>query len=166
MKKSIFLFLFVFLFNAFSAQAQEGFFHGRMNPERMKKIDQLEKIKLMDILDVDEETLVRFFKRFGEFKSKTWELFSRKDSLAKEVQNVLNDSDASDKEITETLDELFEIDKQICALKSEFFLTAKEILPPQELAKFLTFEQKFRRELMRVYEKKRFQRNHMREEIE
>jgi len=166
MKRIILAFPFFLLLFTLNLNAQEGFFHGRMNPERMKKIDQLEKIKLMDILDVDEETLIRFLKRFGELKSKTWELFTRKDSLARQVQKLLEDENSDEEKITQTVKELFAIDQQICALKSEFFTMAENILPPRELAKFLMFEQKFRRELMRVFEKKKFQRNHMKGEIE
>ncbi|NOX18632.1 MAG: hypothetical protein GXO87_10190 [Chlorobi bacterium] len=166
MKTKIFQMIAFYFVFSIAVNAQGEFFHGRMNPERMKKIDQLERVKLMDILEVDDETLVKFLKELREFKFNTWELFAQKDSLAKQVQKDLEDKATDDERITKTIDKLFEIDRQTCELKSKFLKDAKSTLPPKELAKFILFEQRFRRELMKIYEKKRFQRKHTAEETQ
>jgi hypothetical protein len=137
-----------------------------MNPERMKKIDQLERVKLMDILEVDEETLIKFFKRLSDFKSSTWELFARKDSLARQVQKFLASDNTSDEKIAETIDELSAADKKMFQLKTEFLKETKELLPTRELAKFILFEQRFRRELMKAFEKKKYQKKYRMEKAE
>ena len=69
--KTLLSILFVITF-VFSNYGQE--FRHPMQREARGKIDELEKIKLIDVLQMNEETTLRFFARRSEYQNRLKEL--------------------------------------------------------------------------------------------
>lgn len=65
---------------------EEGGSHRRRAP--MKKIEELEKIKLLDILNLDEATSAKLFTRRNQDRTKIWDI---EDRINDDLQNIENE---------------------------------------------------------------------------
>jgi hypothetical protein len=144
MKMTI-LTLFVMLLTFVKVEAQ-GFMHN--NSQAMKKIEELEKIKIIDALGMDEQTSVRFFARRNEFKEKqdklihsAFKLLDQMDALSQ--KNI----DKNDPHFKKLIDQYMNVSEQIVVQRNEFYRSLNNILSQQQIAKLLVFERKFREEI-------------------
>ncbi len=140
MKKYYFfllLFAFVFTLNGQDKRDQRPF----------EKIEQLEKAKLIEVLDLDEETAVKFFARRNEHHKVQRDLMRNRQNLLEDLEKNIKDKISKDAYYTEQVNKIFEIDKQMSVEKQNFIRSLGDILNPQQIAKFAVFEFKFRREI-------------------
>lgn len=141
MKKFIILFLLSTL-TVSIAQNEEGKHHKRFS----KKFKELEKIKLIETLNLDEETTLRFFARRNSAKNK--------------IESLLEDSKLNYKNIEEEIsqqnglqnfDELLlnkhTIEKQIIEEREKFINSLNDILTKEQILKFVLFERKFKMDI-------------------
>ncbi len=152
MLKYLLLFSVLFYFNAYS----------QMGPPRgRERLEQLEKIKLIEVLKMDEETTLRFFARRTEMKSKIDELNKNADELLKEMETMMKDEDDVDEAALKSkIDEWKKIQSEIERTKSEFIDSLYDILTTEQIAKMIIFEKRFRDELRRVLIKDRHRKMH------
>jgi len=123
------------------------------------KIFQLEKIKLIETLQMDEETTLRFFSR----RSKTENVI---DSLRKNIDDLLNKIDqkisgnnqTNDKVLKSLIEKVGEIRLKIDQKRIDFVKSLSDILTTKQIAKFVVFEKKFRDELAKSLMKDRMHR--------
>ncbi len=118
------------------------------------KIEQLEKLKLLEILDLDEETSVRFFARKNKHHKLQKKLKERKDSLISVLENYVEDS-AGQNKIMAVVNEINGIEIQLAKNKKEFIASLTDILIPEQIAKMVIFESRFRRKIADFLVKKR-----------
>ena len=153
--KNVFLFFIIFSFMAIGIYAQP---FGNRQSGPMKKIEELEKIKLIEALQMNEETTLRFFSRWDQFKNNQHKLvISSNDVLDKLDRVVRNNSDENNPEITKMIDTFFGIEKQIQKNKRDFIYSLKDILDQNQIAKLLVFEKKFKDEIRNFLFKQRRQ---------
>ena len=124
------------------------------------KIEQLEKIKIIEELNMDEETTLKFFSRRNEHREKQRGLIEYRDQLFKTLsENFDSEDDINYKEKTE---EIFEIEKKMIAEREVFFNSLSDILTEKEMVQLIIFEFKFRNEVRRQFMKqgqRRMKRN-------
>lgn len=120
--------------------------HGR------EKIDQLEKIKLIEELNMSDEVSGKFFSKRREFREKGRRLNSKIDSLCQVVREKtsLEDSKIPDAEWGKLIDEFVLAERKIQNNKAEFMNSIQRILSPMQVAKFLAFERRFREEVQGI----------------
>jgi len=130
-------------------------FHG--SERRDNRLKELERIKLIETLDLEEEVSVRFFARRNEHQNKMQSLTEARDSLlnnlASDIENGGNESLLKKK-----YEEIFKLEDEILRERERFFESLEDILNPIEKAKLLVFEHKFRRELRKLLMKERMGR--------
>lgn len=142
MKKEFFLLLIFMLIPAL-VFAQNN--RPRKGPR--EKIEQLEKVKLIDALDMDEQTTLRFFARRNEFRKNTDALSDSLDSIVDELESGLNkENDSRNKEL---VNNYLNIEKQIASQHSQFINSLYDILTVKQVAKLIVFEKRFREEIRR-----------------
>jgi len=143
--KYIALFAFVFLTSVFGQMRDDG------PPPGRERIEQLEKIKLIEVLKMDEETTLRFFARRTEMKSKMDELNVKADTILEEMQKILEDEDHIDQDVLQSkINEWKKLHTQMERIQSEFIDSLYDILTLEQIAKMIVFEKRFRDELRRV----------------
>lgn len=148
--KLIILFLFFGVMLPIEAQ------HKRSNESSDKirnKIEELEKVKLMEVLDLKEEDMLKFFSRRKEFLQKNSELEENKNKLIDKMKEELDNLD--DQKCKSMIDEVNAIDESIIKNKHDFILSLKDILPSKQIVKYIIFERNFRKELKEMLLKKR-----------
>lgn len=138
-KYYFFLMLFVFVLSLYGQDKKES--------RPFEKIEQLEKAKLIEVLDLDEETAVKFFARRNEHHKVQRDLMRNRQNLLEDLEKNIKDKVAKDPYYTDQVNKIFEIEKQMSVEKQSFIRSLNDILNSEQIAKFTVFEFKFRREI-------------------
>lgn len=134
------------------AQAQERREHRKMD----SKIEQLEKVKLIEALDLTEDQSVRFFARRNEHRREIEKLEERSDELLRIMENMLDERDEKNlAEQKKLLNELLDIRIQIENKRRQFILSLNDILTFDQISRLVVFEKKFREEIRKILMKRK-----------
>ncbi|MCE1189023.1 MAG: hypothetical protein LWX56_07765 [Ignavibacteria bacterium] len=115
----------------------------------LKKLDQLEKVKIIEELNLDESTSAKFFIRFKDFKLRQRKLNTELDSLAIEIENQLNQK-GSPVVLKKLIGEYQRTESAFHKSRTDFVNGVSDILSTEQVAKLLVFERKFRKELQKM----------------
>ena len=147
MKNIIYIlgFLMVISLQTF-AQSDDGPPHHMK--EMREKILQLEKIKLIETLQMNEETTLRFFARRSETESTIDSLRENLDKKIDEIDKLISDDNKpEDNKLKSLVREVSRIRLKIEQKRADFVNSLDDILTIKQIAKFVVFEKKFREEL-------------------
>jgi hypothetical protein len=129
-------------------------FPQQMKEKGMKnreKLEQLEKIKLIEALDLDEETSIRFFARRNESRREVQELEKKSDDIIFELEKSFDSENKNQAEKQEQLISEFLKTRESLELKrNQFINSLDDILSTEQTAKLIVFEKKFRDEIRNV----------------
>jgi hypothetical protein len=140
-KYIVILFAFLYSFNYSTAYLQ--------NNQIKDKINQLKKIKLIDILRLDENTVDKFFARYGEQERKVEEQrLQLKNSLNQLEQAIHNN--AAEKEIQQLIQNIHHKDIALVNATIEKQKALKSLLDDQQYAKLIVFEHQFMTKLQKA----------------
>jgi len=130
--------------------------HKRFNNSSQKvknKIEELEKIKLIEILDLKEEDMLKFFNRRKEFLERNNQLEEKRNKHIDDLRVELNDLD--EQKGKTAIDEIIILDESILKNRRDFILSLKDILSNKQIVKLIIFERNFKKELKELLLKKR-----------
>lgn len=150
MKRIILLLVFVLTFLA-TDYAQIRKKHHSMFMMR-NKIEQLEKIKLIDLLDMNEKTTLIFFaRRHGYFKHQK-EIINKRDSLIKVMENEIKNNRTKSKNTIykKEIRQIFNLEQKMLIKRRSFYNSLSDILSSQQIAKLIVFEYRFKREIRNI----------------
>jgi hypothetical protein len=122
------------------------------------KIEQLEKIKLIEELDLSEETTLRFFARRNEHRDGLRLLLEKKKLLYSELSDVVNSND--DSNLKENTDKILQIEEEMILERKKFIESLHDILTEKQIAQLVLFEFNFRKEMRHQFMKQRMKRMH------
>jgi hypothetical protein len=129
-------------------------FPQEMRESRMKnrdKLEQLEKIKLIETLDLDEETSIRFFARRNDSRKEIQDLERKADDIIFELEKSFSSSDKNqDEKYKKLISEMLKIRESIESKRNQFIKSLDDILTTEQIAKLIVFEKKFRDEIRNV----------------
>ena len=153
MKKIIILFLFSVLFTA-GVNAQGMNFHGP-GQGPLRKIEELERVKLIEALNMDEQTTLKFFARRNQYRQKQFQLFQNSNELLGKLDTEVNKEKPDKGDIQKLIKEYLETQHKISNNRENFVKSIMAILTPEQTGKYLVFERKFRDEIREVIFKER-----------
>ncbi len=149
--KSIFkiipVLLLVFVFANISANAQG------MALNSKERFLQLKKIKLLETLDMDEQTANQFLIKFSKMEKDLAQIRDELDSLNKNLKRKIK-RDAGDKELDQAIKDIEVKMEQMHNTRKNFLLEAQKLLSKKQYAKFLLFEFSFEKQVHRLLMKK------------
>jgi hypothetical protein len=129
---------------------------------RMKahdKMEELKKIKLIEILDMDESTSIKFFTRRSEHQKKIEGLHQAAKLQIEQLDDLIKDDKSSNEQaLKNSIDEYLKINETIIKERQSFFKSATEILSTDQMAKLVVFEERFRDEVSDLLFRERFKR--------
>lgn len=150
-KYIVILFAFLYSFNYSTAYLQ--------NNQIKDKINQLKKIKLIDILRLDENNVDKFFARYGEQERKVEEQrLQLKNSLNQLEQAIHNN--AAEKEIQQLIQNIHHKDIALVNATIEKQKALKSLLDDQQYAKLIVFEHQFMTKLQKALIDKKKKKNY------
>lgn len=156
--KFIFFVLLMYIMTT-AGFAQEPHSNMSKRPKHIqKKMEDLEKIKLIEVIQADEETMLRFFSRRKDFQYQTKKLEDSRDEKLNELSDLIENDSNSD-ELKKRIGEIQAIDSDLSQVRSKYITSLTEILNFKQVAKVLIFERNFREELRAMILKERKRRN-------
>lgn len=157
MKRNLGALIFV-LFIPFLLNAQNNKGDGdRMGREQMReRIEQMEKIKLIELLNLNEEKSVKFFARRNDQRTNYMKLihdYSHAiDALEKEIKSGKKVKDSFYKE---EVKKVLNIENKMFNSRKNYYYSLKDILTQEQIAKYVVFEVRFREEWRKNMDKER-----------
>lgn len=116
---------------------------GRM--KAFHKMEELKKIKLIETLQMDEETSIKFFSRRTEHIKRIEGLNELKDKQIEIIEDLI--VDRKEGNLKKAVEEYYQIIDKIHKERQNFFNSVSDILSNEQLAKFIVFEERFRSEV-------------------
>lgn len=111
-----------------------------------KRFEELEKVKLLEALDLKEDQAIKFFARRNQVKQKIEELRKDAKRTFNEMEELLNEK-GSDNQYSEMIKKVQSIDQSIINEKSKFINNLSDILSEEQIVKMVLFERKFRKDV-------------------
>lgn len=111
----------------------------------VERIQQIRKVKLIEVLDLDENTADKFFLKDHQNSKKIDVIRQEIDKISSELEKSLREGQQSD--IRKKSDVMYTKMNELMNLNIERLKSAKQLLPEEKFAKFMVFETKFRREI-------------------
>lgn len=152
MKKLIIL-LFVFQTFLFGQPGSEKWY-GKMGPER---IERFKKMRLIEALNLPEETAIRFNAKYNTHENKIREIRKSFDSLEVRLGEIFRRyeeqsknqkyTDKELKELQNIIDKIESYRKEINNEEERYFKELRELFTPEQIAKYYLFQRNFEQEL-------------------
>jgi len=111
-----------------------------------ERIEQWKKVRLVEMLDLNEEQSVRFLARMNEHENARRELMKEKVETLDKIERLIRNN-ADGKEIEKVFPEVEAIDAKIVDEGKRYFDGLADILSPEQRGKLLLFERRFEKEL-------------------
>jgi hypothetical protein len=114
-----------------------------------ERIEQLKKIKLLDVLELDEERSTKFLSKYNELDRASEEKRLKMQHEV-EVLELLIKTDAKKEEITEQTKKVIKAQQEYHESVSKKMTDIKPLLDEIEYAKFVVFESRFHEEVRKI----------------
>ena len=125
-----------------------------------ERIEQFKKVRLMEVLKMNEETSIRFFSRYTKYVETLRAIQKDHNNLIDQLQD-LNKSNANNADIERAIKDIGMCEEKITETRSKFIEELKDILSLKQVAEYVVFERNFNknlREIMRDIAKERWNR--------
>ena len=111
-----------------------------------ERIENLRKVRLVEILELKEDQSVRFLARMNEHDAARRNLMKERGDALDRLERLIRNK-ADDGEYEKAFADVAAVDDKIAAERRSFFAGLSDILTPTQRAKMLIFERRFEREL-------------------
>lgn len=154
--KNIILFIVIVLL--VPVVAQENHSHNYFEMGR-KKIERLEKVKLIEELNLTEESAIKLLVRRKNLYTKTFSYQAEKDSIRAILKTVIG---KNNDQIIHLIEKSYKLEKDMIEEREKFLFGLKDILSVEQIGKYVIFEHNFREEIRKMFipnNEKRSQKN-------
>jgi Spy/CpxP family protein refolding chaperone len=150
------LLLVLLVFNFSQILAQDSGNRPFLRRGPMKKIEELEKIKILDVLNMDEATSVKFFTRKNQTREKIFNLEDKNIDVLNNIDSELKKGNGKDvNKIQKLNDDFINTSTEIERERMNFIRSLNDILSPEQVGKYIVFEKRFREEIRDLLIKER-----------
>jgi len=127
-------------------------------PKAKERIEQLKKIRLIDILELDESGAEKFFARYNQYQKKVEESLSNLRQAVSDLENSVRTK--TNKDYSRKSDVVIDKQAELANAVSEKLRALKSILTEEQYAKFIVFESNFAAQLQKmILERKQHKKN-------
>jgi ABC-type nitrate/sulfonate/bicarbonate transport system substrate-binding protein len=138
-----------FILAASIAMQAQGMGHPEGGP--LKKIEELEKVKLIETLGMDEQTTLKFFARRTKYREEQTQLIKNIITLTDQMNDLTKKNDVkNNEEVKKMIGQYEDLENRILKQKQDFYNSLSDILTYNQIAKVIVFERKFREEIRAV----------------
>lgn len=111
-----------------------------------ERIEQLKKIRLMEVLRLDEQGAIKFFTRYNKHADSFRENRMKRNAMLDQV-GILIKTNASEKEYEKIIREVRALDTQLTENWLQYIDGLSEVLSTKQIAEYITFERNFNQDL-------------------
>jgi hypothetical protein len=112
-------------------------------PERLERF---KKMRLIEVLKLNEEESVRFFAKQSAHEDKIHELMKTRNEMLDDLQGIVKEKGDA-KELQKLSDQVLGIDLKVFTERQRFQDEVRKSLTPEQFATFLIFERNFGRQV-------------------
>ncbi len=156
MKKAIFIIsVFVIMSITISAQPHRGEYPPPP-PKSFEKFKQFEKAKLIEIMNMDENTAIKFFARRNESMNRFMKMAKERDDLMDEMEGLIDKDGKTidNKTYQNYINKLMELENKMLDERKSFINSLDDILTKEQILKFVIFDFRIKNEIKeRIKEK-------------
>lgn len=137
----------IILTGLLAAQPQGERWRDMMGPERIEKY---KKMRLLEVLKLQEEAAVRFNSKYNLHKDKIRELRNIQDEIQERLEEIIklqSEIGKDGKEIRKYLDQIEDNRAKLMDEDKRFLKEMREFLSNEQMAKYYIFQKNFEREL-------------------
>jgi len=138
--------IFCMIFMVSDNYAQPGWQRGEQRNVRPERLEQFRRMRLIELLKMNEEQAVRFTTKQRAHEEKVRDLMVNRNSVLDEIENMV-DSTFEDKQLYKLADKILSIDNDIYKERQRFYDEMKQFLAPTQFGQFLVFERNFGRKV-------------------
>lgn len=120
------------------------------NHKGESRIERLEKLKLIESLDLNEEKTLIFFARRTAHRKTMMNLQDHAENKMFEIEKFLNSERVNETELKKLIDEYILLEKNINDEKVRFIASLSDIFSSEQIARLMIFERKFKKEIKNV----------------
>lgn len=157
MKKMVIILLVFSFSSSFYAQSRKNNMmrmHDRMMRNHSRELRMLEQLKLIEYLKLDENQAVRFSARRNKYLAEQDSLLRIKRNLTDSLSALIADH-AGNRSYKKIVNQIFETDKTLITQKKSFLKNLSDFLSQEQIAKIVVFENRFKKDIMRMMFKRR-----------
>jgi hypothetical protein len=111
-----------------------------------ERIQQLRKVRLVEMLELREEQAVRFMARFNAFEEQRKKSMDERGEAMDRLERLVRNN-ADSVEYEKAFAEIMKIDERLVGDRHSFIAGLGDILSIEQRAKFILFERRFQKEL-------------------
>jgi len=131
-----------------------------MNPQAAERVEQFKKIRLMEVLKMEEEASLRFFSRYNKHEEEMRQFEMKRNRLIDQLQ-MMRERDPQEAELQKLTKEVRATGDEAYRTREKYLDDVSRMLTPVQFADYLIFERAFLRNLrdmMRESQRERMQR--------
>jgi len=114
-----------------------------------ERIDMIKKMKLIDILELDDDKAEKFLLKYNSYDKKIEENRKKIRTTTNELESAITKNNSN--EIVAKTNDLLKLQEELNKLTLEKLRGMKSVLSDVEYAKFVNFENKFVRKLVDTF---------------
>jgi len=133
----------------FAAVARPAFAQENQVPapgRALERVEQFKKIRLMEVLYLDEQSSIKFFARYNKHQELLRDLRQKQIQALGRVQ-ASRKAKAADVEYDKIVEELLSLENKATEAKAKYIDELKQVLSSKQLAEYLVFETRFQQNL-------------------
>lgn len=122
--------------------------HRQRGHNAISKIEELEKVKLIETLNLDEQTSIKFFARRNEHMNKMRDLKQKGDELLDKIsESISKKGDENNAGLRKMISQYLSLGEAAARERTSFVNSLGDILSTEQISRLLVFEKRFREEL-------------------
>ncbi len=110
--------------------------------ERPERLEKFRKMRLIEVLKLNEEESIRFFAKQNAHEDRVREMMDKRNDALDDVEKMTKDKN-SGAGLQKRIDQLLDIDQQIFAERQKFQKEMRQFLTPDQFARFMLFQRNF-----------------------
>lgn len=118
----------------------------QMRGPAAERIEQFKKVRLMEVLKMDDETSIRFFSRYNKYIESLRAIQKDHNALIDQLQK-LTSSNANSSEIEQAIKDVVMSEEKIAETRLKFLEELKGVISIKQVGEFVVFERNFNRNL-------------------
>ncbi len=126
------------------AQPPDRPFDGQGGPPS-ERIEGYRKMRLIEVLKLNEEESVRFFAKQNAHEEKMKDIMDERNDVLNDMEDVLDKK--AQKDLPKLIDKIKELDQKVFQERQRFHDEIGKFLPIEKYAKFIIFERNFNRQM-------------------
>ena len=138
----------------FTAQLFYSQQYGIKGKNMSNRLRDLERIKLIEALNMNEETSIRFFSRRNSHLNEQKKITQRRDSLYSKMRMLLMEEEFEEAEQQQLLLKIFECEEQILKNRKVFLEELTEILDVKQKFQYVAFDHAFKKQIQREIQRR------------